>query len=78
MAKVDKTDDTAEVKSALMSQDIGYIKSSLDALSKKMDGLTGQFITRVEFMPVRSLVYGLVTLILIAVVGAILALVIKQ
>ncbi len=60
---------------ALMAQDIGYIKRSVDDLTVKVDH---NYVTKEEFKPVKQLVYGLVALILTAVVGAIMALVIRK
>lgn len=42
------------------------------------DLVNGAFISRAEFEPIQKIVYGIVTLILTTVFGAILALVIKQ
>lgn len=42
------------------------------------DLVNGAFITRNEFEPVKKLVYGLVTMILTGVMGAVIGLVIKQ
>ena len=39
--------------------------------------LTGDYVTKQEFLPVRNVVYGLVGLILMSVVGALLLLVVK-
>lgn len=60
---------------ALMAQDIVYIKKSVDDLALKVDH---NYITKDEFQPVKQLVYGLVGLILTAVIGAIMALVLRK
>jgi hypothetical protein len=49
------------------SKDISDIKKSLDE----------KYVTKEKFEPIKNLVYGAVGLILVAVVGAILALIIK-
>lgn len=62
-----------EVQIAVMANDISYIKKSVEDINKK---ITDDFVSKDEFEPVKRLVYGLVSLILITVVGAVLALVI--
>jgi len=64
-----------EVQIAVMATDISYIKKSVEEISKKIGE---DFVTKDEFEPVKRIVYGLVGLILVAVVGAVLALVIIQ
>lgn len=53
----------------------------LDYLIKKVDKIDSclekDYISRQEFEPIRKIVYGMISLILIAVFGALLALVIK-
>ena len=63
-----------EINLAVMQTDIAYIKISVTALSNKIDD---HYVTKDEFDPIKKLVYGLVSLILIAVVGAIVALVVQ-
>lgn len=70
-----RTKQSDETQLAVMANDISYIKENIDRLSQKLDE---NFVTKVEFEPIRKIVYGLVTLILIAVVGALLTLVLKK
>jgi hypothetical protein len=49
-----------------MSRDINDIKEDIKDLK-------GQYVTTDQFFPIRNLVYGFVTLILIAVIGAIIS-----
>ena len=58
---------------ALMSKDIGYIKAKVDEVDRKLEGT---YITRYEFDPIKRVVYGLVGLILTAVVGGLIGLII--
>lgn len=58
-----------------MANDVSYIKKSIDDLTLKVDN---NYVTKEEFMPVKSIVYGMVTLILIAVMGALIALVVTK
>lgn len=55
----------------LICQAIIGIQQSLEAIERKM-------VTQDQFSPVKSLVYGVVGLILTAVVGALLALIIQK
>lgn len=54
--------------------DIKYIKDGIYKIDNK---LNIQYVTRVEFEPVKRIVYGLVSIILIGVVGALITLVLK-
>lgn len=49
-----------------------------DNLKEMNNKLDNKFVTAEAFSPVKNIVYGLVTLILIAVVGALVALVLKK
>jgi ABC-type phosphate transport system permease subunit len=57
-----------------MANDLEYLKSSVDRIDQK---LSSGYVTKEEFDPVKRTVYGLITLVLVAVVGALLALVIQ-
>ncbi len=58
---------------ALMAKDIEYIKKQLSHIESKIEN---SYVTREEFKPVRTIVYGFVGLVLTSVVGALLGLVI--
>lgn len=62
-----------DVKLAVIQNDLTYIKEKLNAVDTKV---SQNYVSKDEFEPVRKIVYGLVALILIAVVGALVALVI--
>ncbi len=51
-----------------------YLRRDLDNLAKSVKE---DYVNKDQFDPVKRIVYGLVSLILIAVVGALIALVIK-
>lgn len=70
MSTMNQSDET---KLAIMQTDINYIKEKLNMVDQKV---TSHYISKEEFDPIKKIVYGLVSLILIAVVGALLALVI--
>jgi hypothetical protein len=58
---------------AVIANDISYIKGQIVEIKQKLEG---EYVTHDEFEPVKKVVYGLVSLILVAVVGALLGLVI--
>lgn len=59
----------------VIANDIGYIKRDVNDIKNKLEQ---EYVTKEAFEPVRKLVYGLVGLILIGVIVAVLALVIKK
>lgn len=63
-----------ETQLALMQQDISYMKEKLDGVDQK---ISTHYVSREEFEPIKKIVYGMVTLILVAVVGALVSLVVK-
>jgi Na+/H+ antiporter NhaC len=58
-----------------MVKDIHSIKTNTKEIK---DSLQSQYVTRNEFNPVKSIVYGMVGVILLAVLGALVALVVGQ
>lgn len=60
--------DVIATKIEYIARDVSDIKSKLDE----------QYVTLDQFEPVKKIVYGMVSVILLAVIGAIVALVIKQ
>lgn len=66
--------DNADVKLAVMANDMTYLKNAVDNIDKK---ISSGYVTKEEFDPIKRIVYGLISLVLIAVVGALLALVVK-
>jgi hypothetical protein len=62
-----------ETKLAVIQTDLTYIKEKLNAVDNKV---SSHYVSKEEFEPIKKIVYGLVSLILIAVVGALVALVI--
>lgn len=68
------TRDTSDTKIALIQQDISYMKDKLDNVDLK---ISTHYVSREEFEPIKKIVYGMVGLILVAVVGALVSLVVK-
>lgn len=60
-------------KLAVIANDISYIKGEIKEIKEKLEG---DYVTHQEFEPVKKIVYGLVGITMVAVLGAILALVI--
>jgi len=72
----------------LIKKDIDYIRKSVTTnenniregfkeINDKFDHLSDMYVTRSEFLPVKLVVYGIVSSVGLSVVGAILALIVK-
>jgi hypothetical protein len=62
-------------ESAVLLTKLEYIRQDIEEIKTT---LRSDYVKHAEFLPVRNLVYGLVGLILMAVVGALLGLVILK
>jgi hypothetical protein len=62
-----------DIKLAVIQNDLTYIKEKLNAVDNKV---SSHYVSKEEFEPIKKIVYGVVSLILIAVVGALVALVV--
>lgn len=66
---------------ALMAQDVRYMREAMVEIKKDVadlkNELEGKYVTRESFEPVQKLVYGLVGVILVAVIGALVAMVVR-
>lgn len=73
-------EETVKTQVALVKKDIEYVKRAVDDLKISVNDVKKNtetnFVTKGEFQPVRQLVYGLVGIIIVAVVGALIKLVI--
>lgn len=71
-----------ETKIALLQQDITYIRENVQNVVNSLDKFEEIYVTRKEFEseigPIKKVVYGVISLILVGVVGAILSLVVKR
>lgn len=54
---------------------IRYIQRDIAEINIKLDD---KYVTKEEFIPVRNVVYGMVAIILVAVIGAIVTLVLRK
>lgn len=64
-----------EIQIAVIANNIENIKADVKDIKFKLDS---QYVTKEAFEPIRKIVYGLVSLILVGVVGATLAIVLKK
>jgi hypothetical protein len=67
--------NAAVAANQLLNNDIGYIKQDIKEIKEKLDN---KYVTVESFDPVRRVVYGLVGVVLVAVAGALIALVIRN
>jgi uncharacterized membrane-anchored protein len=67
------TKQSDETKLAVLDTKLDNVIEKLNSVDQKV---TAHYVSKEEFDPVKKIVYGLVTLILIAVVGALVALVV--
>jgi hypothetical protein len=54
------------------------LRTLVHYMNKKLDEMSGNFVTQAEFWPVKTLVYGCTGLMLTVLVGALLFLVIQH
>jgi len=64
-------------RTALMQKTIKHINEKQDEILDKLHSFDKKFVSKTEFWPVKTLVYGFVSILLLSVVGAIVALVLK-
>jgi hypothetical protein len=61
---------------------LAVLKNDLEHITKLVEGinstLKADYVTREEFSPIKSIVYGLVGIVLTSVIGALVALVIRK
>ncbi len=69
-----QTGSEDSVKLAVMANDIKYLTTQVDKIDQK---ISSSYVTKEEFDPIKRTVYGLISVVLLAVVGALTALVIK-
>lgn len=62
--------DNIETKVALLAQDVEYIKSEVDKISAKLDT---SFVTKQEFQPVKQITFGMISIVVVSVFGAIVS-----
>lgn len=73
MPKKTIIEQSTETQIAVMIESVGTIKRDVSEIKEKLES---HYVTKEEFDPIKKVVYGMVSLILVAVIGALLALVI--
>lgn len=72
----------AKTERAILSNDLEYIKEALARIEKQQAEtlvmVSDKYVTKVEFEPVKRVVYGLVALVLTGVITALIALVVQS
>lgn len=76
--EIEKELTSVKVKIAELNGEVDHLKSKALDLEKTIDSLTDDKVDTKEFTPVQRLVYGLVGLILAAVVTAMIGLVLTK
>jgi len=67
--------DNIETKMEVALEQLVRVREDLRELNTKIDN---NYVTRIEFEPVRNIVYGLVSLLLTGVIGSLLMMVIRK
>ena len=67
--------DNIETKMEVALEQLVRVREDLKELNNKIDN---NYITRIEFEPVRNIVYGLVSLLLTGIIGSLLMMVIRK
>lgn len=65
---------THVVSVKVMANDLAYVRKDITEIKTQLES---HYITKAEFQPVRNIAFGMVTVILLGVSGALIALVIK-
>lgn len=68
------SNQTENTKLAVIANDIQYIKGDMAEIKRMQQT---NYVSRDEFEPIKRIVYGVVGLILVAVVGAVVSLVVR-
>ena len=62
---------------AVIANDICHIKNTITEIKELIKKMEGEYVTKYEFDPIKKVVYGLVGAILLAVIGGVVAMVLK-
>jgi hypothetical protein len=73
--KSEARDERSDTALALVAQDVKYIQRDVMEIKSKLDQ---DYVSRAEFEPIKKIIYGLISLILVAVVGAVISLVVRK
>lgn len=75
---IEKELDSVRGRISDLSYDVRTLQTDAKRLEETIKMLNGQVVTKIEFMPVKSLVFGAVGLLLTLLIGAIVALVVAK
>ncbi len=70
-------DNKSQDDSNLLSRIDERTLNLVSQMEEIKETLENKYVTQAEFLPIRNIAYGLVSIIVVAVVGALIALVIK-
>lgn len=73
--KMEKKDTDSKTDLAVIKEKVETMKSGIERIESRLER---SYVTKEEFDPVKKIVYGLVGLILVAVVTALIALIIRK
>jgi len=74
-SKSEQRDFKSDTALALVAQDVKYIQRDVMEIKTKLEA---DYVSREEFDPIKKIIYGLVSLILVAVVGGLISLVVLK
>ena len=69
---------TRNIDIELLKKDLASIQKGISNIEKELAEIKGEKVSKDEFLPVQKIVYGFTSLILISVVTALIALVIRN
>lgn len=70
-----KQQDSIETSVAVILTKVNYIEAEVRDIRSKLEK---EYVTQDQFEPIRKVVYGLVSITLLSVVGAVIALVLRK
>jgi tetrahydromethanopterin S-methyltransferase subunit G len=69
---------TRNIDIELLKKDLASIQKGISNIEKELAEIKGEKVSKDEFLPVQKIVYGFTSLILVSVVTALIALVVKR
>jgi tetrahydromethanopterin S-methyltransferase subunit G len=73
-----ETMTTRNIDIELLKKDLASIQKGITNIEKELAEIKGEKVSKDEFLPVQKIVYGFTSLILVSVVTALIALVVKR
>lgn len=73
-----ETMTTRNIDIELLKKDLASIQKGITNIEKELAEIKGEKVSKEEFLPVQKIVYGFTSLILVSVVTALIALVVKR